>query len=64
VDIEGSKKPLYARSPFLEAEAVIPDPSKGMIVASASQEKMKLIEELNCNSVNFADKVKHEDIMV
>ncbi len=57
VDIEGSKLPLYARSPFLDAEAIIPNEVKDLIVGSAPEDKRQLIEEINFNSVTFTDNV-------
>ena len=57
VNIEGSKMPLFARSPFLDGEAIIPDAIKGMLVGSAPEDKRELIEEINFNSVNYADNV-------
>ena len=49
--------PLFARSPFLDGEAIIPDAIKGMLVGSAPEDKRELIEEINFNSVNYADNV-------
>ena len=58
VDIEGSKKlPLYARSPFLDAEAILPEEAKALVVGSASEDKKKLVEEMNFNSIGYAENV-------
>jgi hypothetical protein len=49
--------PLYARSPFLDVEAVLGDEAKPLLVDSASEDKKKLVEEINFNSISYAEKV-------
>ena len=57
VDIEGSKELLYARSPYLEFEAVIPEKSKPFVIAAAPPDKRDLVEAIKFNSVDYAAKV-------
>ena len=52
--------PLYARSPFLDSEAIRPEEAKAFIVGSASEDKRKLVEEFNFNSIGYAEKVSYQ----
>ena len=58
VDIEGSKVPLFARSPFLEFETVVPEGSRDMILGTTPGDKRDLIEKINFHSIAYAESVK------
>ena len=58
VDIEGSKVPLFARSPFLEFETVVPEGSRDMILGTTQEDKRDLIEKINFHSIAYAESVK------
>ncbi len=59
VDIVGGKRPLFARSPFLEAESIMPEEAREIFVGSASEENKDVIDNIFFNSVTYADNVSH-----
>ena len=58
MDIEGSKAPLYARTPFLEVETVVSERATDMILKSAPGDKTDLIKKTSFHSIAYAESVK------
>jgi hypothetical protein len=58
VDIERSKVPLFARSPFLEFETVVPAGSREMLLGSAPEDKREMIEQINFHSIAYAESAR------
>ena len=48
---------MFARSPYLEMQAVIPEKSKPFVIAAAPPEKRDLVEAIKFNSLDYAAKV-------
>ena len=54
MDKEGSKKPLFARSPYLEAEVIISDTNKRKLLGEEAEVPL---ETENYLSLEYAEKV-------
>ena len=54
VDKEGSKRPLFARSPYLEAEVIISDANKRKLLGEEAEDPR---ETQNYLSLEYAEKV-------
>ena len=57
VNIPGSKAPLFARSPFLEFQAIVPERAAEMMIASAPEDKRDAMEAAVRASVDYAASV-------
>ena len=58
VDIEGSRAPFFARTPFLEVEALISVKGRDRILETTPEDKKDLIEKTNFHSIAYAESVK------
>jgi len=54
VDKTGSKRPLFARSPYLEAEVIISDENKRKLLGQDTEDRK---ESENYLALEFAEKV-------
>ena len=57
VNIPASKAPLFARSPFLEFQAIVPERAAEMMIASAPEDKRAAMEAAVRSSVDYAASV-------
>ena len=57
VDIEGSKAPFFARTPFLEVEALNSSKGRDRISGPTPEDKKDLIEKTNFHSIAYAESV-------
>ena len=59
VNIPASRAPLFARSPFLEFQAIVPEPNARMMINAAPEDKRPILEATVRASVDYAAKAGH-----
>ena len=58
MNIPASRAPLFARSPFLEFQAIVPERGAQMMIASAPDDKRAAVEATVRASVDYAAAVR------
>ena len=58
MNIPASRAPLFARSPFLEFQAIVPERGAQMMIASAPDDKRAAVEATVRASVDYAASVR------
>jgi hypothetical protein len=57
VDVEASKRPLFARSPYLEAEVIISEKTRKKLLGQETDQKNGSIEKVDYLSLDYAETV-------